>query len=82
MKTPRDLNGTELIKKLRSFGYSIQHQTGSHIIIRTQDKGEHTLSIPNHKPLRVGTLDSIFGEVAEHFGLSKREVLQQVLGRK
>lgn len=82
MKTPRDLNGTELVKKLKSFGYLIYHQTGSHIIIRTQDNGEHTLSIPNHKPLKVGTLDSVLGEVAEHFGLSKRDVIQQVLGRK
>jgi predicted RNA binding protein YcfA (HicA-like mRNA interferase family) len=82
MKTPRDLNGSELVKKLKGFGYEVQHQTGSHIIIKTIKNGEHTLSIPNHKPLRVGTLDSILGEVAEHFGLNKREVTQRVLSKK
>lgn len=82
MKTPRDLNGSELVKKLARFGYSIRHQTGSHIILRTDENGEHTLAIPNHKPLKVGTLDSILKEVAAHFQLSKQEVASQVLRKR
>ncbi|WP_373514372.1 type II toxin-antitoxin system HicA family toxin [Persicitalea sp.] len=82
MKTPSDLNGSELVKRLGRFGYIISHQTGSHIIVRTQQNGEHTLSVPNHKPLRVGTLSSILNDVAEHFGLSKAEITQRVLGKK
>jgi predicted RNA binding protein YcfA (HicA-like mRNA interferase family) len=79
MKTPRDLNGSELVKRLKGFGYVVQHQTGSHIIIKTTKNGEHTLSIPNHKPLRVGTLDSILSDLAEHFEITKREVTERVL---
>jgi predicted RNA binding protein YcfA (HicA-like mRNA interferase family) len=78
MKTPRDLNGAELIKKLRKYGYKVAHQTGSHIIVQTQTNGIHTLSIPNHKPLKVGTLDSILGEIAEHFGIAKKELMTQI----
>lgn len=80
MRTPRDFYGAELVKKLKAFGYVSQHQTGSHIIIRTQENGEHTLSIPNHKPLKIGTLDGILGEVANHFGLNKKDVLQRLFG--
>jgi predicted RNA binding protein YcfA (HicA-like mRNA interferase family) len=74
MKTPRDLNGSDLVKKLKVFKYEKVHQTGSHIIIRTEENGEHTLSVPNHKPLKVGTLDSILSDIAEHFGLTKKEI--------
>ena len=82
MKTPRDLDGSELVKILKRYGYNTIHQTGSHIIIRTQEKGEHTLSVPNHKPLKVGTLDSILGGIAEHFEIKKEEVIRRVLSKK
>ena len=62
MKTPRDLYGADLVKKLKVFKYEKLHQAGSHIILRTQENGEHTLSVPNHKPLKVGTLDAILSE--------------------
>ena len=74
MKTPRSLNGSELVKKLKVFNYEKMHQTGSHIIVRTEENGEHTLSVPNHKPLKVGTLDSILSAIASHFGMTKKEV--------
>lgn len=82
MKTPRDLNGSELVKRMKRYGYSISHQTGSHIILKTPEKGEHTLAIPNYKPLRVGTLDSIFWAIAEHFEVSKQEVMERLSSKK
>ncbi len=36
-------------------------------------KGEHHLAIPNHNPLKVGTLNAIMSRVAEHFQLSKEQ---------
>lgn len=41
MKLPRDIGGMELAKKLQRFGYQITRQTGSHIRLTTQQKGEH-----------------------------------------
>ena len=39
MKLPRDLSGEELTKALGKLGYVIDHQTGSHIRLTTQENG-------------------------------------------
>jgi predicted RNA binding protein YcfA (HicA-like mRNA interferase family) len=82
MKLPRDLNGSELAKWLQRYGYEFYHQTGSHIIVRTRENGENSISIPNHKPLKIGTLNSILSDVAGHFGLDKNLVAERLLSRK
>lgn len=82
MKLPRNFYGQDLVKRLTRYGYEVIHQTGSHIIIRTQQNGEHTVSVPNHKPLKVGTLDSILTDVAGHHGLNKADVLEKVMAKR
>ncbi len=37
--------------------------------------------IPNHDPLKVGTLAAILGDVAAHSKLSRDEVLERLFGR-
>lgn len=77
MKTPRDLSGIELIALIRkNFGYEITRQKGSHIRVSTQKNGEHHLSIPNHSPIRIGTLENILKDICIHFELSREELLQ------
>lgn len=72
MKVPRDISGQELLKLLkRKFGYEQTRQVGSHIRITTQENGEHHISIPNHNPIKIGTLNGILSDVAEHFLISK-----------
>jgi hypothetical protein len=44
----------------------------------TQTGGEHHLTIPNHDPLRPGTLRAILGEVMNHHHLTLEQVLQQL----
>ena len=78
MKLPRDLSGHELIKALRAFGYRQTRQTGSHIRLATAQNGEHRLTIPNHTPLKVGTLAAILDDVAAHFDLSRDELLNKL----
>ncbi len=75
MKIPRDISGHSLIKHLSVYGYKIVTQKGSHIKITTQEKGEHHLAIPNHNPLKIGTLNAILRQVAAHFEKTKDEVL-------
>ena len=82
MKLPRDLYGSELVKMLEKVGYQVQHQTESHIIIKTTQNGENTQSVPNHKPLKVGTLNGILGEVADHLGMDKKELAEQLFRKK
>lgn len=82
MKLPRDLYGAELVKRLERVGYQVHHQTGSHIIVRTQENGENTQSIPNHKPLKIGTLNGILSDVAEHLALDKQMLMIRLFSKK
>jgi predicted RNA binding protein YcfA (HicA-like mRNA interferase family) len=76
MKIPRNLKGSHLAEVLcRSWDYTIVHQQGSHIILETQIPKNHRISIPNHNPLRVGTLNSILRAVSFHKQVSKQEIL-------
>jgi len=68
VKTPRDVSGSDLAKALRSLGYEKTRQDGSHIRLTTQVAGEFHVTVPNHKPIKVGTLGSIIKLVAEHHG--------------
>ena len=79
MKVPRDLSGAQLIKALcRDWGYRQLHQEGSHIILQTELPGHQRLSVPNHNPLRVGTLNSIVRAVATHKGVDRQAVLNSL----
>ena len=73
MRTPRDISGKELIKLLNVFGYNVVRQNGSHIMITTLQQGEHHLAIPNHNPLKVGTLNGLFLNVLTTFNLQKNK---------
>ncbi len=65
-RLPRDITGDDLAKALARLGYEATRQTGSHVRLTTQQDGEHHVTIPKHRPLRVGTLNSILTEVATH----------------
>lgn len=78
MKIPRDLTGSELIKKLKKFEYAPTRQSGSHIRLTTQNNGEHHITIPNHDPLKIGTLASILNEVSSHLKMTREELLQKL----
>ncbi len=80
MKLPRDLGGEELAKLLKKYGYGVTRQTGSHMRLTTHVNGEHHITIPKHKPLKPGTLNSILRDVAEHLGMSKRELMEELFG--
>jgi predicted RNA binding protein YcfA (HicA-like mRNA interferase family) len=53
----------------------IDHQTGSHIRLTTQENGEHHITIPNHSPMKIGTLSAILRDVENHFNLTREECL-------
>lgn len=78
MKTPRDISGAELAKALRKLGYQFSRQVGSHMMLTTQQNGEHHVVVPNHNPVKTGTLNGILSDVAEHFQISKAELIEQL----
>ena len=78
MKIPRDCTGAELVRALRRLGYQTDRQTGSHIQITTQRGGEHHVSVPNHRPLKVGLLNSLLKDIAQHHGLTVEKTVRDL----
>ena len=78
MKTPRDITANDLINALKLFGYQVVRQKGSHIRIKTELNGEHSETIPNHKPIKIGTLNGILNSIAEHFDMTKDELIEKL----
>ena len=76
MKIPRDLSGFQLIKALRALGYQRVRQDGSHVRLSTEQGGQHHVTIPNHNPIKLGTLTSILKAVATHHKQSIEQVVK------
>lgn len=80
MRLPRDLSGKDLATALATLGYQVDHQTGSHLRMMTQVGGEHHVTVPLHNPIKIGTLNSILRDVAEHARLSREDLLRRLFG--
>ncbi len=52
-----NISGRETVKVFNKFGYTVEHQTGSHIILFHESRP--TLSVPDHKELAPGLLRSL-----------------------
>jgi predicted RNA binding protein YcfA (HicA-like mRNA interferase family) len=78
MRIPRDLSGADLVKRLARLGYASTRQTGSHIRLTSSVLGEHHVTLPNHDPLRIGTLAAILDSVAAHHGLTREALLKRL----
>ncbi len=81
MKLPRDVSGAELARTLKVFGYEATRQAGSHLRLTTTQLGEHHVTIPRHDSLKLGTLSGVLNDVAEHFEISRDEVIDRVFGK-
>ncbi len=71
------IGGRELAKALSKIGYEVDHQTGSHIIMRRIIFPHLRVTVPAHKTLAKGTLLAIM----KHVGLT-REALLDLLHKK
>jgi predicted RNA binding protein YcfA (HicA-like mRNA interferase family) len=76
MKLPRDVSGESLVGVLcRCWQYRRVHQSGSHIILETEDPSHQRVAIPNHHALRIGTLNSILRAVADHKRVTREAIV-------
>lgn len=78
MRVPRDLDAPELIKALARLGYRIVRQSGSHIRLQADQPKPHALTIPNHSPLKLGTLMAILNEVAQHHEVYRDDLVRRL----
>lgn len=80
-KIPRDLSGRELAKLLSLFNYEITRQTGSHIRLTTNFSGQvHHITIPNHTPIKIGTLNKILKEIADYLKIDRESLIKELFG--
>jgi predicted RNA binding protein YcfA (HicA-like mRNA interferase family) len=79
MKTPRNVNSVDLLKFLKKYGYHTIRQTGSHIRVERDVEPNYSLTIPNHKPIRIGTLNSIIQDFAYQNNLTKESAMEKLI---
>jgi len=67
MKLPRHVSGERLAEALsRRWQYSRVHQSGSHIVLETEEPSHQRIAVPDHDALRIGTFNSILRAVSNH----------------
>lgn len=66
----------DVIKALQKIGYEVDHQTGSHIILRHITPPHRRITVPNHKELAKGTLRGIIRQA----GLTVEQLAQLLKG--
>ncbi|MGO9232231.1 MAG: type II toxin-antitoxin system HicA family toxin [Bryobacteraceae bacterium] len=64
MKLPRGVSADRVILVLERLGYRVIRQKGSHVRLRHEGPPAHTITVPQHDPLKTGTLHGILAEIA------------------
>ena len=65
------ISAQRLCKALEKIGYHVDHQTGSHMILRNENPPYRRLTVPKHKEIAKGTLRAITRQA----GLSVEELV-------
>ncbi len=53
------VSGREAVRALARVGYKLDHQRGSHLILRCEEPPHRRLTVPDHRELAKGTLRAI-----------------------
>ena len=79
MKIPRDLSAQQLIKALKKLGYVQTRQVGSHIRLTYESEGKSNhITIPNHNPIKVGTLNNILNDLSLQLRIPKDQLIEKL----
>jgi predicted RNA binding protein YcfA (HicA-like mRNA interferase family) len=65
MRLPRGVSAGRVIRALEHLGYQVIRQKGSHLRLRHEGPPPHAITVPQHNPLKAGTLHGILSGVAE-----------------
>ena len=56
------VSGRQAVKAFGKLGYEVDHQRGSHIILRHKDPPHRRITVPDHKEMAKGTLRHLIRE--------------------
>jgi predicted RNA binding protein YcfA (HicA-like mRNA interferase family) len=80
MKIPRDVSARQLIKILSKYGYAETRQVGSHIRLTvSKESNSYNITIPNHNPIKIGTLNHILNDVSAQLKISKKVLIDKLI---
>lgn len=79
MRLPKDLSSDDLSTLLAKYGYRMTRQTDSHMRLTTTVNGVHHITIPAHKQIRIGILNSVLKDVAHHLDLEWSLFIEELL---
>jgi len=68
------VSGVEVAKALAKIGYEVDHQTGSHLILRQKEYPHRRITVPMHGEIAKGTLRAIIRQA----GLTVEEFIELV----
>jgi len=78
-KILRDSSEMQLCQALDKFGYKIKRIANSHIRMDSNFTGEqHSITIPNHTPIKIGTLNNILNDCTQYLHISKSDLIDQL----
>lgn len=53
------VSGLDTVRAFAKLGYAVDHQTGSHIILRQEEPPHRRLTVPDHREIAKGTLRAL-----------------------
>ncbi len=76
---PRDISGQQLVSSLKKLGYKITRQKGSHIRLTISlTSHSHHITIPNHNPIKIGTLNNIINDLSLIHKIKKEDMINKL----
>jgi predicted RNA binding protein YcfA (HicA-like mRNA interferase family) len=75
VKLPRGISAQRLIRALEKLGYAVIRQKGSHVRLLHDAAPVHSISVPMHDPLKIGTFHGILAEVARAQSISVQDIV-------
>jgi predicted RNA binding protein YcfA (HicA-like mRNA interferase family) len=79
LKTPRDVSSDRLIRHLvRNWGYTVERQSGSHILLQGHTPVRHTIPIPQRNAIGLGLFRDILNQISVAKGVSVAEILRDL----
>ncbi|MHC1726718.1 MAG: type II toxin-antitoxin system HicA family toxin [Syntrophobacteraceae bacterium] len=82
MRIPREVSGEALVRLLGKLGYIQTRQTGSHVRLTCiSGKGQHHITVSQHKTLRIGTLNNILSDIASYLEREKSDLIHELFSQ-
>ena len=62
--------------------YKVVREIASHLRLTSDFMGySHHITIPDHCPLKVGTLNNILKDIAEYLKIPKEQLIEELFGK-